>query len=153
MTLLGVTIPLALAWLIAALILAVIEALTLGLTTIWFAGGALAAVIAALLDAPVAAQVVIFVVVSLLLLVLTRPWALRHFKRGLEHTNIDAVVGREALVTGEIRPFETGEVRLNGLAWGARSRDNRETLPEGTPVRVVSVEGVKLIVVPKDKEE
>ena len=153
MTLLGVTIPIALAWLIAAVILALIEALTLGLTTIWFAGGALAAVIAALLGLPVAAQVVIFVVVSLLLLVLTRPWALRHFKRGLEHTNIDAVVGREALVTGEIRPFGTGEVRLNGLAWGARSSDNRDILAEGTVVRVVGVEGVKLIVSPKEKED
>lgn len=153
MTLLGVTIPIALVWLAIAFVMAVIEALTLGLTTIWFAGGALAAVIAALIGLSVPVQVVIFVVVSLLLLVLTRPWALRHFKRSLENTNIDAVVGKEALVTSGIQPFGAGEVRLNGLTWVALAKDNKLTVPEGTVVLVEGVEGVKLIVTPKEKED
>jgi len=148
MTLLGVTIPIALVWLIIAFIFAVIEAFTLGLTTIWFAGGAVVAVVAALLDASVAVQVVIFVVVSILLLVLTRPWAMKHFKTKLESTNIDAVIGKEALVTQEISPFCAGEAKLNGLTWVALSTDKTRTIPACTAVRVDAVEGVKLIVTP-----
>ena len=119
MTLLGVTIPIALVWLIIAFLLAVIEAFSLGLTTIWFAGGAVVAVVAALLGASIPLQVVIFVVVSILLLVLTRPWAMRHFKSKIENTNIDAVIGKEAMVTKEISPFSAGEAKLNGLTWVA----------------------------------
>jgi membrane protein implicated in regulation of membrane protease activity len=148
MTLLGVTIPMALVWLIIAFVLAVIEAFSLGLTTIWFAGGAVVAVVAALLGASVPLQVVIFVVVSILLLVLTRPWAMKHFKTKLENTNIDAVIGKEAMVTKDISPFSAGEARLNGLTWVALATDKNLTISAGTPVRVDAVEGVKLIVTP-----
>ena len=150
MTLLGVTIPIALVWLIVAFIFAVIEAFTLGLTTIWFAGGAVAAVVAALLGASVPVQVVLFVVVSILLLVLTRPWAVKHFKKTLESTNIDAVIGKEALVTQDIGPFSAGEAKLNGLTWVAVATDKNKTISAGTAVRVDAVEGVKLIVTPLD---
>jgi len=148
MTLLGVTIPIALVWLIVAFLLAVIEAFSLGLTTIWFAGGAVVAVVAALLGASVPVQVVLFVVVSIVLLVLTRPWAIRHFKKNLESTNIDAVIGKEALVTQDISPFSAGEARLNGLTWVALATDKNRTISAGTAVRVDAVEGVKLIVTP-----
>ena len=148
MTLLGVTIPIALFWLIVAFILAIIEAFSLGLTTIWFAGGAVVAVVAALLGASVPLQVVIFVVVSILLLVLTRPWAMKHFKKNLESTNIDAVIGKEAMVTKDISPFSAGEARLNGLTWVALATDKNLTISAGAPVRVDAVEGVKLIVTP-----
>jgi len=148
MTLLGVTIPIALFWLIVAFILAIIEAFSLGLTTIWFAGGAVAAVVAALLGASVPVQVVIFVVVSIALLVLTRPWAIRHFKKSIENTNIDAVIGKEALVTKDISPFSAGEAKLNGLIWVAIATDKNKTIPAGTAARVDAVEGVKLIVTP-----
>lgn len=148
MTLLGVTIPIALVWLIIAFILAVIEAFSLGLTTIWFAGGAVVAVVAALLGVSVPIQVVIFVVVSILLLVLTRPWAMKHFKTKLESTNIDAVIGKEAMVTQDISPFSAGEARLNGLTWVALATDKNLTIAAGTAVKVDAVEGVKLIVTP-----
>jgi len=148
MTLLGVTIPIALMWLIIAFIFAIIEAFTLGLTTIWFAGGAVAAVVVALLGLAVPVQVAVFVVVSILLLVLTRPWAMKHFKSKLENTNIDAVIGKEALVTEEISPFSAGEAKLNGLIWVALSTDKSLTIPVGTAVKVDAVEGVKLIVTP-----
>lgn len=148
MTLLGITIPMALVWLIIAFILAMIEAFSLGLTTIWFAGGAVVAVIAALLGASVPLQVVIFVVVSILLLVLTRPWAMKHFKSKLESTNIDAVIGKEAMLTKDISPFSAGEAKLNGLTWVALSTDKSLTISAGTAVRVDTVEGVKLIVTP-----
>jgi len=152
MTLLGVTIPIALVWLIIAFILAVIEVISLGLTTIWFAGGAAVAVVAALLGVPVPIQVVIFVVVSILLLVLTRPWAMKHFKSKLENTNIDAVIGKEAMVTKDISPFSAGEAKLNGLTWVALSTDKNLTICAGTPARVDAVEGVKLIVTPVEQE-
>jgi membrane protein implicated in regulation of membrane protease activity len=148
MTLLGVTIPIALVWLIIAFILAVIEAFSLGLTTIWFAGGAVVAVVAALLGVSVPLQVVIFVVVSILLLVLTRPWAMKHFKSKLESTNIDAVIGKEAMVTKEISPFSAGEAKLNGLTWVALATDKNMTIAAETAVKVDAVEGVKLIVTP-----
>jgi membrane protein implicated in regulation of membrane protease activity len=148
MTLLGVTIPMALVWLIIAFALAVIEAFSLGLTTIWFAGGAVVAVIAALLGASVPLQVVIFVVVSILLLVLTRPWAMKHFKSKLESTNIDAVIGKEAMLTKDISPFSAGEAKLNGLTWVALATDKTITISAGTAVKVDAVEGVKLIVTP-----
>ncbi len=148
MTLLGITIPMALVWLIIAFVLAMIEAFSLGLTTIWFAGGAVVAVIAALLGASVPLQVVIFVVVSILLLVLTRPWAMKHFKSKLESTNIDAVIGKEAMLTKDISPFSAGEAKLNGLTWVALSTDKSLTISAGTAVRVDTVEGVKLIVTP-----
>lgn len=148
MTLLGVTIPIALMWLLIALVFAIIEAFTLGLTTIWFAGGAVVAVLVALAGLSVPVQVAVFVIVSILLLVLTRPWALKHFKSKLESTNIDAVIGKEALVTQEISPFAAGEARLNGLTWVALSTDRDRTIPVGSAVRVDKVEGVKLIVTP-----
>lgn len=148
MTLLGVTIPMALGWLIIAFVFAIIEAFTLGLTTIWFAGGAAAAVVVALLGFPILVQVVVFVVVSILLLVLTRPWAMKHFKSKLESTNIDAVIGKEAVVTQEISPFSAGEAKLNGLIWVALATDKNKTIPAGTAVKVDAVEGVKLIVTP-----
>jgi membrane protein implicated in regulation of membrane protease activity len=148
MTLLGITIPMALVWLVIAFVLAVIEAFSLGLTTIWFAGGAVVAVVAALLGASVPLQVVIFVVVSILLLVLTRPWAMKHFKKNLESTNIDAVIGKEAMVTKEIKPFSAGEAKLNGLTWVALATDKNLTISAGTAVKVDAVEGVKLIVTP-----
>lgn len=148
MTLLGVTIPMALVWLIIAFVLAVIEAFSLGLTTIWFAGGSVVAVVAALLGASVPLQVVIFVVVSILLLVLTRPWAMKHFKSTLENTNIDAVIGKEALLTKDISPFSAGEAKLNGLTWVALATDKNLSIPAGKAVRVDAVEGVKLIVTP-----
>lgn len=148
MTLLGITIPMALVWLIIAFILAVIEAFSLGLTTIWFAGGAVVAVVAALLGASVPLQVVIFVVVSILLLVLTRPWAMKHFKSKLESTNIDAVIGKEAMVTKDIKPFSAGEAKLNGLTWVALATDKTITISAGTVAKVDAVEGVKLIVTP-----
>jgi len=148
MTLLGVTIPMALGWLIIAFVFAIIEAFTLGLTTIWFAGGAAAAVVVALLGFPILVQVVVFVVVSILLLVLTRPWAMKHFKSKLESTNIDAVIGKEAVVTQEISPFSAGEAKLNGLISVALATDKNKTIPAGTAVKVDAVEGVKLIVTP-----
>ena len=89
-------------WLGILAVFLIIEAITAGLTTIWFAGGALAAAVAALLGGNLVTQVILFLVVSLLLLVFTRPLAVKYMNRGLEKTNVNDLPGRTAVVTEEI---------------------------------------------------
>ena len=92
----------AICWLAIVIVLLVIEIATLGLTTIWFAGGALVACIAALLHANIWVQIVLFLVVSVLLLFFTRPLAVRYMNKDRTKTNVDSMVGKEAVVTEAI---------------------------------------------------
>ena len=140
-------------WLILIIVLVVLEIITLGLTTIWFAGGALAGFVLAMLNVSPVIQWAAFCVVSLILLFSTRPWALRYFNsQKKEKTNVDSLLGKTAVVTSEIRNLDgEGEAVVNGLAWTARSEEDSETIPEGAHVVITAVIGVKLIV--KRKEE
>ena len=125
----------------------VIEVLTLGLTTIWFAAGALVAIFAALLYAPIFVQVILFLLVSLTLLFFTRPIAVKYFNRDRVKTNVESMVGRQAIVTGEIDNVQaTGQVTVSGQEWSARSWDDKVRIPTGAVVVVVASSGVKLIV-------
>lgn len=134
-------------WLIALVVFLVIEIITLGLTTIWFAGGALVGFVAALLHAPLLAQIVLFLLVSLILLIFTRPVAERYFNAQREQTNVNSMIGKEAKVTVEIDNFnQTGTVLLNGVEWTARSMEDKVTIPSGTRVEICQVEGVKVFV-------
>ena len=134
-------------WLVLLIIAIVIEVLTMGLTTIWFAGGALTAILAALLHAPLWLQIILFAVVSLLLLFFTRPIAVKYFNRDRVKTNVESMVGRQAVVTSEINNIQgIGQVTLNGQEWSARSVNEKVSIPVGSVVNVVSVSGVKLIV-------
>lgn len=102
-------------WLIALIVFLVIEAVTLGLATIWFAGGALVALIAAMCGAGIVIQIVLFLVVSLVLLFFTRPLAVRFLNKDTLKTNVDRVVGMEGVVTEEISNLAgTGKVSLGG---------------------------------------
>ncbi len=133
-------------WLVIFLILLVMEIVSLGLTTIWFAGGALVAFIVTLLDASIVIQVVLFVVISLILLFVTRPIAVKYLNKGLSKTNVDEVIGKKAMVSKRIDNINaTGEVVLEGEIWMARS-ENNDIIEEGEQVSVVAVEGIKLIV-------
>lgn len=133
-------------WLVVFLILLVIEIITLGLTTIWFAGGALAAFIATLLEADVIIQIVLFVVISLILLFVTRPIAVKYFNKDLAKTNVEGIIGKTAIVNKRIDNINgSGEAVLEGEIWMARS-ENNEIIETETKVTVVAVEGVKLIV-------
>ncbi len=133
-------------WLVVFLILLVIEIITLGLTTIWFAGGALAAFIATLLEADVIIQIVLFVVISLILLFVTRPIAVKYFNKDLAKTNVEGIIGKTAIVNKRIDNINgSGEAVLEGEIWMARS-ENNEIIEAGAQVTVVAVEGVKLIV-------
>lgn len=134
-------------WLVLLIVAIVAEVMTMGLTTIWFAGGALVAILAAVLHAPIWLQIVLFFLVSLLLLAFTRPVAVKYFNKDRVRTNVESMVGRQAVVTGEIDNIQgIGQVTLSGQEWSARSTDDRVRIPLGSVVDVVSVSGVKLIV-------
>ena len=143
----------AIIWLAALVILLLAEALTLGLTTIWFAGGALIALIAALVGANVWVQLGIFLAVSLLLLIFTRPAALRYMNKSTLKTNVDSLAGEVGVVSERIDNLEaTGKVKLNDVLWTARSEDGT-VIEEGAVVEISRVEGVKLIVKMKEEEK
>jgi membrane protein implicated in regulation of membrane protease activity len=132
-------------WAALTVILAVIEAFTLGLTTIWFAIAALVMVFLSFLPIPLVFQLIIFLAISAVLLFFTRPVAIKKFKSGREKTNVDSLVGKHALVTRQIGEFDKGEVKLNGQYWSARSDDGC-TIAEGTKCEVMRIEGVQAIV-------
>ncbi|MCI8647283.1 MAG: NfeD family protein [Firmicutes bacterium] len=148
MTIFGITLSLAVIWLIVAAVCGIIEALTMGLTTIWFTGGAIMASIAAMAGLSLIVQIIVFLVVSIVLIYFTRPLAKKKLKVGSEKTNVDALVGREALVTETIEPFSTGQAKVDGLVWSAVSKENHSTIKSGTTVTINGIEGVKLIVSP-----
>lgn len=137
-------------WLLLLIALIVVELLTMGLTTIWFAAGALAAAIAAALHAPVVVQVALFLVVAVVLLIFTRPIAVKYFNKDRIKTNVESMVGRQAIVTSKINNLEgVGQVTVGGQEWTARSVEESLTIPEGTVVFIRAISGVKLLVEPK----
>jgi membrane protein implicated in regulation of membrane protease activity len=139
-------------WLVLLIVAIVVEVLTMGLTTIWFAGGALVAILAAMLHLPIWLQIILFAGVSLTLLFFTRPVAVKYFNRDRIKTNVESMVGRQAVVTGEIDNIQgIGQVTLSGQEWSARSTDEKVRIPVGSVVNIVSVSGVKLIVRPDEQ--
>lgn len=134
-------------WLIVLIVCIGIELPTLGLTTIWFAGGALVAIFAAIVGAPIWLQAVLFIVVSLLLLFFTRPVAVKYFNKDRVKTNVESLVGRQAIVISEIDNLQgIGQVTVGGQEWSARSADDQVNIAVGAVVTVVAINGVKLVV-------
>lgn len=144
----------ALYWLLLFIALLVIEIITLGLTTIWFAGGALIGFALSLAGVIPTVQWAAFCVASLVLLFTTRPWAVRFFNnQKREKTNVDSMIGRTAVVTARISNLEgTGEVFVKGLTWTARAAEDSAVIPADAHVLVKAVEGVKLIVEEKKED-
>ena len=137
-------------WLIVIVVMAVIEIITLGLTTIWFAGGALIAFLASLLGANLLVQSILFVVVSVVLLAVTRPLAVEFFNTGRTKTNAESLIGKTAVVLQEIDNLRAkGMASVDGQEWSARSVDDK-VIPEETQVEIVEISGVKMLV--KEKE-
>ena len=135
-------------WLAAIIIFSVIEATGVNLVSIWFALGALAAFLAALLGAPFWLQIVIFVVVSAVSLAATRPLAKRFLSRRGPATNSDRNIGQTAICTERIEnELDHGTVRLMGKEWRARTA-NGETVEPGASVQVEAINGVTLLVAP-----
>lgn len=134
-------------WLVVLILSIGIEVWSLGLTSIWFAGGALAAIAAAFFGGPLWLQVILFFLVSLALLIFTRPIAVKYFNRERVKTNVESMVGRQAIVIGRIDNLQgIGQVTVGGQEWSARSFEDGKRLEAGTVVVVVAVSGVKLIV-------
>ena len=137
----------AMLWLGLLILLLVIEIATLQLTTIWFAGGALAAFIATELGANATVQWAVFLILSFALLILTRPVAMRYLNKGHVKTNADSLVGRTAVVSKEINNLaQTGEVMISDVSWTARTRESGCVIPVGGRVKICAIEGVKLLV-------
>ncbi len=134
-------------WLGVTVLLSVIEIFTMGLVTIWFAAGAAVAFLLSLVDVPLAVQVGAFIVVSIVVLVLVRPIATSHFNNRLKKTNIDAYIGRKLIAKTDIDNLHgTGKVDMDGSTWLAVSSIDNIVIPAGEEVKVVAVQGAKLIV-------
>ena len=148
MTVFGLYVSMIIIWLVIALVMLIIEAFTVGLATIWFAAGALVALIAALLDFSIPVQIVLFLAVSICLLIFTRKIFVAKLKAGSEKTNVDALVGEKAVVIAAILPYEMGQVKVGGQVWSAIGKNPEETFAENQLVKITAVEGVKLVVIP-----
>lgn len=142
-------------WLVVLILTVVIEFCTLGLTSIWFSGAAVVAIALSLFDIPWYFQLAAFILVSILLLVLTRPIAVKYFNNRIEKTNADGIIGQSGLVFEEINNIQTtGRIRVNGQDWSARSADPEAVYKVNQIVKVVSIDGVKAIVEAiKEQEE
>ncbi|HQL04274.1 MAG TPA: NfeD family protein [Treponemataceae bacterium] len=132
-------------WLIIAVVLTLIEVVTLGLTTIWFALGALVMIFLSFTPIPFAVQVLVWLLISSALLYFTRPYAVKKLKVGKEKTNAESLIGKKALVVKTITKFEKGEIKLNGLIWGAKS-DQDEELEKDSECEVIRIEGATAVV-------
>ena len=134
-------------WLVLFVALLIVEIITMGLTTIWFAGGALVAIVVAALGGPVWLQILLAIIVSAVLLFFTRPVAMKYFNRDREKTNAESLVGRQAIVISEINNLQgIGQVAINGMEWTARTITDGLTIKPGEVVIIRGINGVKLLV-------
>ena len=143
-------IPMSAVWLAVLVVFGIIEGATAGLTSIWFAAGALSALVVALLDGPLWLQIVLFLVVSFVTLITVRPLARKHLTPKNVPTNADRVIGAEGIVTQAIDNIRgEGLVNVAGQSWTARSEED-QPIPAGTLIRVLRIEGVKVYVTPAE---
>lgn len=141
-------------WLIIFVACIVIEIITMGLTTIWFAGGSLVAAISATFSAPLWLQLLLFVAVSFVLLYFTRPIAVKYFNKDRIKTNVESLIGKQAIVISEIDNLQgIGQVTVGGQEWSARTVKDGITLPVGCVVVIRAINGVKLMVEEKEQKQ
>lgn len=133
-------------WLIAMIIFVVAESMTVTLVSIWFAVGALGAILVALLGGGLMLQVTVFLALAIVLLFLLRGMVRKHFSPRVTKTNVDSVVGATGIVLTPVNNIAAlGQVQINGVEWSARSTDNTH-IPAGAMVKVDKIEGVKVFV-------
>lgn len=134
-------------WIGLFIILLIIEVFTVGLTTIWFAIGALAAAGVNTLGANLLIQVIVFLAVSIVLMIFTRPWAAKHLNKNRLKTNYESKIGEIIKITERVDNLrQTGRSIVDGQEWTVRSQDNNVILEKDELAKVISVSGVKLIV-------
>lgn len=144
MEIFGITVSAATLWFIAAGILALIEAISLGLVCIWFAGGAVGAAIAAMLGASFLVQFIVFLVISAVLVAATRPLAKKRLNAKTEKTNVDALIGQTGIVEETVTPHKTGQVKADGKIWTATCEAGE--IKKGAIVVIKSIKGVTIMV-------
>ncbi len=133
-------------WLIAMVVFMIAEGVTVSLVSIWFALGALAALVVSLVGGNLMLQVILFLSISIILLASLRSLVRKYINPRLIHTNVDSVIGSTGVVTIPVNNVAAlGRVTIGGMDWSARSSTG-EPLPEGAQIRVDRVEGVKLFV-------
>ena len=133
-------------WLIVFVVFAALELVSVGMTCIWFAVGALAACVTSLFTGNWIIQSIVFIIVTVLFLLFLRPLAVKYVNNKTEKTNVDSIIGRTAKVVTEIDNVNAkGMVVIDGVEWTVRSKDDR-VIPKETLVEVVEVSGVKVIV-------
>ena len=134
-------------WLVLAIVFAAVELATVGLVSIWFAAGAVAALLVAVLHGNLILQVIVFLAVSIVLLVSTRSWAKKYLNSKIQKTNVDSVIGEKTRLTERVSNLDqTGKAVVLGQEWTARAANDNEIIEQGELVEVVAVSGVKLIV-------
>ena len=137
----------AIGWLIAFILLVIVEAITLNLTTIWFAIGAGAAYLTALLGLGLWGQFTVFVIISLILLFFTKPLAQKYAQKHFIRTNVDELIGQTARTTSVIDNAKGfGSAAIKGQEWTAVSADDSVVIEADTCVTVKEIRGVKLVV-------
>jgi membrane protein implicated in regulation of membrane protease activity len=135
-------------WLILLIVFLVVEGITVGLVSIWLAGGALAALFLQLLGAAVIWQIVAFFLISFVLLIFTRPIARKYLNVTHESTNCERFVGKFIKITERVDNMEgTGRAILDDQEWMVRAKVEGETFEVGEIVRIVEISGVKLLVI------
>lgn len=144
MTIFGMTVSVATLWFLAAGLLALIEAISLGLISIWFAGGAVGAAVAAMLGAPLIVQVIVFLALSAILIAVTRPLAKKRLNAKTERTNVDALLGQTGIVEEKITQYKPGQVRADGKIWTAVCESGE--IKKGAIVIIKSIKGVTIMV-------
>ena len=133
-------------WIVFAVFMLICEALTSQLVSIWFVLGAVAAAVTCIFTDSLLIQTVVFVAVSLIALIATRPLAKKYINSKKEPTNSDRLIGRVGIVTADIVNISgEGQVNVDGKIWSAKSTDGRE-IKSGANVRITAIEGVKLVV-------
>ena len=132
-------------WLSLAVFFLIIESMTVEIISIYFTGGALVSMALSLFGVPLEWQIFAFCVVSIILIIFTRPIVARYLKRNESKTNVDTLIGDVATVTKEILPDERGEVKIKGQYWLAVSANN-DIIELGSKVSILAIEGAKLIV-------
>ncbi len=135
-------------WIGLIIVFAAVEIGTVGLTAIWFAGGALIALLAQLIGMNLYGQIILFIVVSAVLMIFTRPWALKYLKPRLVKTNYETVVGENVCLTETVDNLKgTGTAIYQGQEWTARAYEEGKIFEAGKIVQVKEIRGVTLYVI------
>lgn len=134
-------------WFIAIFVFLIIEALTLNLVTIWFAFGSLCAFISVYFTDNLIIQLVVFIIMTSLSLILTRPIVNKYIKKNIEKTNVDKVMGKIGIALTDIEPLKNGRVKVDGKNWMASSE---EKIKKDDKIEVLKIDGAKVIVRKKE---